>query len=37
MVGQAVFWDMLGPAIVGGVFMGVLAILGWRTYLQNLL
>ena len=34
-VGLGVFWNMPGPAIVGGVVMGSLTILGWRAYLNN--
>ena len=35
-IGLAVFWHMPGPAIVGGVFMGFLTILGWRAHLQSM-
>jgi uncharacterized membrane protein len=31
-VGLGVFWNMPGPALVGGVLMGSLAILGWRAH-----
>ena len=31
-IGLGIFWNLPGPAIVGGVFMGILAILGWRAY-----
>ena len=35
-IGLAVFWNMPGPAIVGGIFMGTLTILGWRANLQSM-
>jgi uncharacterized membrane protein len=31
-IGLGIFWNLPGPAIVGGVFMGLLAILGWRAF-----
>lgn len=34
-IGLGIFWDLPGPAIAGGVFMGMLTILGWRAYLNN--
>jgi uncharacterized membrane protein len=29
--GLAIFWDMPGPALAGGLAMGVLTVLGWRA------
>ena len=34
-IGLGIFWKLPGPAIVGGVFMGILTILGWRAYLNS--
>ena len=34
-IGLGIFWKLPGPAIVGGVFMGILTILGWRAYLDG--
>jgi putative membrane protein len=34
-VGLGIFWNMPGPALVGGILMGTLAILGWRGDLQK--
>jgi uncharacterized membrane protein len=31
-IGLGVFWNMPGPALVGGVLMGGLVIFGWRTH-----
>jgi uncharacterized membrane protein len=33
--GLGIFWGMPGQALVGGVAMGVFAILGWRAYLKE--
>jgi uncharacterized membrane protein len=32
--GQALFWGLPGPALVGGIFMGGLTIWGWRAHLK---
>jgi putative membrane protein len=34
-IGLGVFWKLPGPAIVGGFFMGILTIWGWRTNRKN--
>jgi putative membrane protein len=34
-VGLGVFWGMPGPAIVGGIVMGGLALWGWRAHLKG--
>jgi putative membrane protein len=34
-IGLGVFWKLPGPAIVGAVFMGILAILGWLAHNKN--
>ncbi|MFC1997732.1 carotenoid biosynthesis protein [Chloroflexota bacterium] len=34
-VGLGVFWNIPGPAIVGGIIMGSLTILSWRAYFKN--
>jgi putative membrane protein len=34
-IGLGVFWAMPGPALVGGVVMGIFAILGWRAFLNK--
>ena len=36
MIGLAFFWNMPGPALVGGLAMGSLSILAWRTLLKDL-
>ena len=33
--GLAIFWGMPGPALVGGLVMGVLTVLGWRAFLKG--
>ena len=35
MGGLALFWDLPGPALVGGFVMGSLAIAGWRAFLRS--
>lgn len=35
-IGLGVFWGMPGPAIVGGILMGGLTILGWRAHRKDL-
>jgi hypothetical protein len=34
-VGQAVFWHMLGPALVGFVGMGAFVVLSIRAYIRE--
>jgi putative membrane protein len=35
MGGLALFWDLPGPALVGGLAMAILAVLGWRALLKE--
>lgn len=34
-VGLLFFWDLAGPAIVGGLVMGAFVLLGWTSVLRN--
>ena len=34
-IGLGIFWKLPGPAIAGGIFMGMLTMLGWRAYLNS--
>ena len=33
--GLGIFWGMPGPALVGGLAMGVFTVLGWRAFLKS--
>jgi uncharacterized membrane protein len=33
--GLVLFWGMPGPGIVGGIFMGIIAILAWHAHLEE--
>ena len=33
--GLGIFWGMPGPALVGGLAMGVFSVLGWRAFLNT--
>jgi putative membrane protein len=34
-VGLGIFWEMPGPALVGGIIMGALTIFSWRSHRKN--
>ena len=33
--GLGIFWGMPGPALIGGVAMGVFSVVGWRAFLKT--
>jgi putative membrane protein len=35
MGGLLLFWDLPGPALVGGLAMGALSVLGWRSFIKG--